>query len=243
MNSEPILSIQAAEIGFEDSRPLLEGCNLEIGPGEIVGIIGRSGIGKTTLIRTIAGLIRPLSGDVLFAGENISHSARGTIGLIPQRLGLIQHQTVGYNVLMGALPNSTWLQSILSLPSAEMRDATRKAIAAVGLEDKTLTSVNLLSGGQQRRVAIARSMVQNPQLLLADECLGELDAETARDIIGLLKALVEDHGTSILIVDHNPVRARTFCDRVLQLRGRTIIPLSEEEQDEATTLPQYRGDE
>ena len=243
MNSEPILSIQSAEIGFEDSRPLLEGCNLEIRPGEIVGIIGRSGIGKTTLIRTVAGLIRPLSGDVLFSGANISHSPRGAIGLIPQRLGLVQHQTVGYNVLMGALPNSSWLQSILSLPSAEMRDTTRKAIAAVGLEDKTLTSVNLLSGGQQRRVAIARSMVQNPQLLLADECLGELDAETARDIIGLLKALVDDHGTSILIVDHNPVRARTFCDRVLQLRGRTIIPLSEEEQDEATALPQYRGDE
>ena len=243
MNSEPILSIQSAEIGFEDSRPLLEGCNLEIRPGEIVGIIGRSGIGKSTLIRTIAGLIRPLSGDVLFSGANISHSPRGAIGLIPQRLGLVQHQTVGYNVLMGALPNSSWLQSILSLPSAEMRDTTRKAIAAVGLEDKTLTSVNLLSGGQQRRVAIARAMVQNPQLLLADECLGELDAETARDIIGLLKAIVEDHSTSILIVDHNPVRARTFCDRVLQLRGRTIIPLSEEEQDETTALPQYRGDE
>ena len=243
MNSEPILSIQSAEIGFEDSRPLLEGCNLEIRPGEIVGIIGRSGIGKSTLIRTIAGLIRPLSGDVLFSGANISHSPRGAIGLIPQRLGLVQHQTVGYNVLMGALPNSSWLQSILSLPSAEMRDTTRKAIAAVGLEDKTLTSVNLLSGGQQRRVAIARAMVQNPQLLLADECLGELDAETARDIIGLLKAIVEDHGTSILIVDHNPVRARTFCDRVLQLRGRTIIPLSEEEQDGTTALPQYRGDE
>ena len=243
MSLESILSIRSAEIGFKDSSPLLEGVNLEIKSGEIVGIIGRSGIGKTTLIRTIAGLVRPLSGEVLFSGGNISHSTRGSIGLIPQRLGLVQHQTVGYNVLIGALPNSNWFQSIFSLPSVEMREATRKAISAVGLADKTLTSVNLLSGGQQRRVAIARAMVQNPRLLLADECLGELDTETALEIIGLLRAIADEQGTAILIVDHNPVRARTFCDRVLQLRGRTIIPLNEGEQEEASSLPQYRGDE
>ena len=124
-----------------------------------------------------------------------------------------------------------------------MREATRKAVSAVGLEDKTLTSVNLLSGGQQRRVAIARAMVQNPRLLLADECLGELDAETALEIIGLLRTIANEQRTAILIVDHNPVRARTFCDRVLQLRSRKIIPLSEGEQEEASSLPQYRGDE
>ena len=125
MSLEPILSIRSAEIGFKDLSPLLEGVNLEIRPGEIVGIIGRSGIGKTTLIRTVAGLVRPLSGEVLFSGADLSHSTRGSIGLIPQRLGLVQHQTVGYNVLMGALPNSNWFQSVFSLPSVEMREATR----------------------------------------------------------------------------------------------------------------------
>ncbi|MDP7658735.1 MAG: ATP-binding cassette domain-containing protein, partial [Candidatus Thalassarchaeaceae archaeon] len=86
------------------------------------------------------------------------------------------------------------------------------------------TSVNQLSGGQQRRVAIARAMVQNPKLILADECLGELDIQTARDMIELIRSLAEN-GSTILIVEHNPVRARTFCDRVLQLRGRKLISL------------------
>jgi len=70
-----------------------------------------------------------------------------------------------------------------------------------------------------------------------------LDTETALEIIGLLRAIADEQGTAILIVDHNPVRARTFCDRVLQLRGRTIIPLNEGEQEEASSLPQYMGDE
>jgi ABC-type phosphate/phosphonate transport system ATPase subunit len=128
---------------------------------------------------------------------------------------------------MGALPQANFFQSFFSLPSAQMRESTRRAVASVGLADKMLTSVNQLSGGQQRRVAIARAMVQNPKLILADECLGELDVQTARDVIELLRSLAES-GSTILIIEHNPVRARTFCDRVLQLRGRKIISLVDE---------------
>jgi phosphonate transport system ATP-binding protein len=214
--SEPILRISNAAIGFEHNEPLLESVNLEVYPGEIIGIIGRSGIGKTSLLRTIAGLIPTLSGEI-----EVPRSV-GEIGYIPQRLGLITHQTVGYNVMMGALPRAPFWQSLFSMPGQEYRDQARRAIESVGLSEKVLDPISLLSGGQQRRVAIARSMVQQPTLLLADECLGELDADTAKGIISLITNLVKEQGTAAIIVDHNPVRASTFCNRVLQIRG-TIL--------------------
>ena len=213
---EPILRISNAAIGFESSEPLLDSVNLEVFPGEIIGIIGRSGIGKTSLLRTIAGLIPPLSGEI-----EVSRSV-GEIGYIPQRLGLITHQTVGYNVMMGALPRAPFWQSLFSMPGREYRDQARRAIESVDLSEKVLESISHLSGGEQRRVAIARSMVQQPTLLLADECLGELDADTAKGIISLITNLAKEQGTAAIIVDHNPVRASTFCNRVLQIRG-TIL--------------------
>ncbi len=217
--AESVLSIQAAEIGFEKENPLLESFDLEVDSGEIVGLIGRSGIGKTTLLRTIAGLIAPLGGSIE------APSIKGEIGYIPQRLGLVTHQTVGYNVIMGALPRAPLWQTILSLPGHELRQSAREAIDSVSLSDKVLEPISELSGGQQRRVAIARSIVQQPRLLLADECLGELDAETAKEIIQLIQDLAKNQNMAILIVDHNPVRARTFCDRLLQIKGTQLEEL------------------
>ena len=242
VESLPRLRFSKASIGFVGDTPLIEDVEMTVNAGEIVGLTGRSGIGKTTLLRTAAGLISTLSGTVECCCTESTRAERGAIGLIPQRLGLVQHQSVGYNVILGALAKASLLQTAFSLPNRVMRDATRDAIEAVGLSDKTLESVNRLSGGQQRRVAIARAMVQNPQLLLADECLGELDAETAREIIDLLRSLARDHGMAILVVDHNPVRVRTFCDRVFQLRGHSLIPFDEEPADRGSTLPLVKED-
>ena len=214
--ASPILTIRDGSIGFENDKPLLVDVNLELHPGEIVGVIGRSGIGKSTLLRTIAGLISPISGEITTPTE------RGDIGYIPQRLGLGNHQTVGYNVMMGALPRAPFWQTLFSLPGFELRQSARDAIEAAGLTDKVLDSITQLSGGQQQRVAIARSMVQQPQLLLADECLGELDSETAKEIIQLLQQLANQSNIAIIIVDHIPVRVATFCDRVLQVKGTRI---------------------
>lgn len=239
VNSPIRLNMANVTIGFNQEEPLIECVDLEIKAGEIVGLTGRSGIGKTTLLRTAAGLVRPLSGKVECCCTADTRTEKGAIGLIPQRLGLVQHQTVGYNVLMGALAEASILQTTLSLPSKKMREETRSVIEEVGLADKTMESVNRLSGGQQRRVAIARAMLQEPDLLLADECLGELDAETARGIIDLFRHMAEDHKMAILIVDHNPVRAKTFCDRVYQLRGRRLIPF--EEEDSSPALPVIEG--
>ncbi len=213
MMAEPILRIQGASIGFEKENPLLVDVDLELKPGEIIGIIGRSGIGKSTLLRTVAGLLPPLSGQL------DTPSGIGEIGYIPQRLGLVNHKNVGYNVMMGALTRAPLWQTLFSLPGLELRQSARAAIEAVGLSDKVLDSISQLSGGQQQRVAIARSMVQNPTLLLADECLGELDSETAKEIIELIQKLAKEDNVAIIIVDHNPVRVATFCDRVLHVKG------------------------
>ena len=216
MMPESILSIREATIGFEKENSLLVDVNLEVKPGEIIGIIGRSGIGKSTLLRTIAGLLPPLSGQL------DAPSGIGEIGYIPQRLGLVNHKNVGYNVMMGALTRAPFWQTLFSLPGLELRQSARAAIEAVGLSDKVLDSISQLSGGQQQRVAIARSMVQKPTLLLADECLGELDSETAKEIIELIQKLAKEDNVAIIIVDHNPVRVATFCDRVLHVKGTHI---------------------
>ncbi len=221
--STPILTLSQVSIGFPGELPLLTGIDFEAYAGEVIGLVGVSGIGKTTFLRTLAGQVPLMAGDVeIFGFDDIRSAPRGSIGYIPQRLGLVHHQTVGYNVLMGALPRANRWQTLLALPSSEMRQATRAAVAAVDLEDKILEPISQLSGGQQRRVAVARSLVQSPRLLLADECLGELDITTSEVVAEQLIHLAHEQGTCVILVDHSPVRLKVLCDRVFELRQGTI---------------------
>jgi len=208
---KPILSLHSLDIGYNST--LISDINLEIGEGEIVSILGPSGIGKTTLLRTIAGSIRSLNGDL-----DLNIPRRGGLGYIPQRLGLVRHMDVQHNVKLGARAGAPWNRSRFS----EVKKRTMDAISTLGLKDKINEPIRRLSGGQQRRVATARTLAQQPKLILADEFLSELDTENVGIVLDAIQSLVKD-GTSLLMVEHHEKRAREISDRILRVKDGRII--------------------
>lgn len=222
--SRQVIEFGEVDIGFAGEDALIRGVNFTAHAGEVIGLAGVSGVGKTTLLRTFAGLQPPLDGEIKVLNEkDFENIERGAIGYIPQRLGLVNHKTVGYNVLLGALPHASWWQSLLSLPSRQMRRAAREAVSVMGLSEKMAEPISQLSGGQQRRVAVARSLVQKPKLLLADECLGELDVATGEVVAEQLLHLAREHETCVILVDHNLERLNGLCDRVIEMTSNGFV--------------------
>ena len=210
--TKPIISIVDLSIGF--SQPLVSKINLTIQPGEIVAIVGISGLGKTTLLRTIAGLIPKLSGRII---GNIR--TRGGIGYIPQRLGLVRHASVYHNVELGARCGVKVKTSDGNLLNWSKRksEVIHNTVKLVGLSEKIDEPIRRLSGGQQRRVATARAIAQNPELILADEFLSELDKENSDSIILLMKEYVKNTQCGMLLVEHHLERAVQIADRIIDL--------------------------
>jgi putative ABC transport system ATP-binding protein len=196
---------------------VLDHADAEIRDGESVAIIGRSGSGKSTLLNLISGIDRADSGSVEFDGRNVTALAepertlfrREHIGFVYQFFNLIPTLDVEENVRL-----------VLELNGLRGADARRRSAAIlteVGLGDRLHSAVDKLSGGEQQRVAIARALVHQPSLLLADEPTGNLDEETARQVLPVLLSLTRARGTTLLIVTHDVALARSV-DRVMELR-------------------------
>lgn len=214
----PALRLAGLTAGYPRRPPVLHGVDLTVESGETVALLGPSGGGKSTLLKAVAGLL-PATGTVEVLGHAAPSRPRpGTVGYIPQRLGLVRHATVWDNVLQGALHETPLWRSLLRRPARHVQERAAEALASVGILDKAHEPVHRLSGGQQRRVAVARSLVQRPRLLLADEFLGELDRDTVGAVVKAVDRLRREHGTTTILVEHHLEQARRIADRVLRLQ-------------------------
>ena len=215
--TEPLLTLDGLVIGYD--APLTGPITLDVGKGEVVAILGPSGIGKTTLLRTIAGLVMPLGGS---SRQRVDK--KGGLGYIPQNLGLARHATVAHNVSLGAGVRLKWSLSMY----ADRRKRTLEALKKVGMGHKATEPVRRLSGGQKRRVATARTLAQRPQLMLADEFLSELDDRNASAVMDAVSPLL-DEGSSLIMVEHNAWYAVKYATRVWHMEDGKFSDLSVQE--------------
>ncbi|NMX57075.1 methionine ABC transporter ATP-binding protein [Pseudomonas sp. WS 5146] len=207
---------------YDGAVHALQGIDLAIQHGEVFGIIGRSGAGKSSLIRTINRLEQPSSGRVLIDQVDIGEfdedrlvALRRRIGMIFQHFNLMSAKTVWQNV---ELP-----LKVAGVPKLQREQKVRELLELVGLKDKHKAYPAQLSGGQKQRVGIARSLVHDPQILLCDEATSALDPETTQSILGLLREINQRLGLTIVLITHEMAVIRDICDRVVVLEHGRIV--------------------
>ena len=204
----------------------LHDINLDIRRGEVFGIIGRSGAGKSSLLRSLNRLEQPSAGQVLIEGEDIVQFDRARLAQLRQRTGMIfQHfnlmasKTVGENI---GLP-----LRIARIPTAERERRVEELLQLVGLQDKRDAYPAQLSGGQKQRVGIARALVLQPDLLLCDEATSALDPESTQSILTLLRDINRRLDLTIVLITHEMEVIRDLCDRVVVLEGGQVVEQGE----------------
>ncbi len=202
---------------------VLRGADLDVAPGEMVAIVGASGVGKSSLLHVLGGLDAFEAGTITLAGADLhAMNDEARVRFRNHHVGFVfqfHHLLPEFS----ALENVEMPLRIAGIPAAERRARAEGLLARVGLTGRATHRPAALSGGEQQRVAIARALVARPAVLLADEPTGNLDEQTAAGLHALLREMHAEFGLTSVIVTHNPVLARA-CDRVLRLEGGRLVP-------------------
>jgi len=226
----PALVIRGLTKEYRRGTPVLRDINLTIAARGIAAVIGPSGTGKSTLIRCINRLVEPTRGEILFHGLDLVRlrgrrlrEARRRIGMVFQEYNLVERLSVMENVLSGRLgyvrPLKAWLRRY---PPADI-DAAWELLDIVGLTEYANQRADSLSGGQRQRVGIARAIMQQPEILLADEPTSSLDPKTSVEIMELMTSLAESRGIPVIVNIHNVPLARRFASRIVGLSGGAVV--------------------
>lgn len=225
---KPIISINNADIIGGDNI-VLYGVNMEIFPGDFMYIVGKVGTGKTSIIRTIIAENRPSRGTVDACGYNINTIKQSEIPFLRRKMGVIFQD---FQLLMDRSVEENLLFVLKATGWRSEEDMLKKisqVLTAVGMERKAHKMPHQLSGGEQQRIAIARSLLNDPQVIIADEPTGNLDNETADGIMKLLTGINQKKGTAIVMVTHNRQIFEKYPGRVMVCKDETCMEQSAEE--------------
>lgn len=224
-----IITLENLTHSYRAGIPVLQGVDLRVQPGEILGLIGLSGAGKSTLLRCVNGLVTPTGGTCRVLGQDVAglpeadkRRLRRRIGMIFQEFNLMDRLSVQKNVLIGRLGYTPTLPSCLHRFAAADVKLARECIVQVGLAGYERRRVRDLSGGQKQRVAIARTMAQGAEIILADEATANLDVLTKDEIMDLIQALAQRQGTTVVLSMHDLPLAKRYCTRIVGLKQGRI---------------------
>jgi phosphonate transport system ATP-binding protein len=215
---------------YRPGQPVLRGIDLTIGGSGLTAIIGPSGTGKSTLIRCVNRLVQPTSGAILFRGEDLAQlsgarlrRARRRIGMVFQEYNLVERLSVMENLLCGRLGYvPVWRAWLRKFPQGDVERAF-DLLDAVGLSGFSGRRADALSGGQRQRVGIARALMQEPEIVLADEPTSSLDPKSSVEIMEILAGLAAERGVPVVVNIHNVALARRFANRVVGMSGGHVV--------------------
>jgi len=218
---DSMIEMQDVFKNYPNGTSAIRGITTHITKGDFVYIVGPSGAGKSTFIKLMYREERPTSGHIFVNGFNVEHIKDSKVPYMRRSIGVVFQDFKLLNTLT-AHENVAFALEVISTPTRVIKRRVKEAMEWVGLSDKSDKLPNQMSGGEQQRIAIARALVNNPTVIIADEPTGNLDPETSWGIMKLLQR-INDRGTTIVMATHNKEIVNTMRKRVIAIEGGTIV--------------------